>query len=282
MENKAIKTIQDNCPSDKSVVMFSGGKDSLVVMDLARKAGIKNAVYIKSPLEFKQTIRYVESFPEVEIIGFNKDFFELSRKLCIPSRRMKWCCTVYKLTPIAIYNRKNNIKYNIRGVRRAESSSRENYDEIEDELFPWTTINPILDWTDKDVWRYIRKYNLPINPLYQLMNRVGCWCCPFNSKKDWGAARDMMPAEYKKFKNLIEEFSLNMDLKWRRQYIKGSWSGWAYPTELDPVATLIDKKDMLKVEKKLNCVGCGACAVFKKIRMGCIARNYTRKRKVAL
>lgn len=282
MEKKAIKTIQKNCPPVESIVMFSGGKDSLVVMDLARKAGIKKSVYIKSPLEFKQTIKYVEKFPDVDIIGFNKDFFELCQKLCIPSRRMKWCCTVYKLTPIAIYNRKNNIKYNIRGVRREESSNREDYDEIGDKKFPWVTVDPILDWTDKDVWRYIRKYNLPINPLYQVINRVGCWCCPFNSKKDWGAARDLMPQEYKKFKELINESSLSIDKEWKRHYIKGGWSGWAYKTELNRVATLLDSKNMLKVEKKLNCVGCGACGVFDKIRMGCIARNYTRKRKVAL
>ena len=282
MEKKAIRTLKDNCPPIESVVMFSGGKDSLVVMDLARRAGIKNSVYIKSPLEFKQTIKYVESFPNVEIIGFNKNFFDLCRKLCIPSRRMKWCCTVYKLTPIAIYNRKNKIKYNIRGVRREESSNRKDYDEIGDKQFPWTTINPILDWTDKDIWRYIKKYNLPTNPLYQLVNRVGCWCCPFNSKKDWGAARDMMPNEFKQFKKLITEFSWNIDDEWRRYYIKGGWSGWAYKTELEPVATLINEEDLLKVEKKLNCVGCGSCIVFNKIRMGCIARNYTRKRKIAL
>ena len=279
MEKKAIKLIKENCPQDESVVMFSGGKDSLVVKDLARRAGIKKAVYIKSPLEFKQTIKYVESFPDVDIIGFNKNFFELCRKLCIPSRRMKWCCTVYKLTPIAIYNRKNKIKYNIRGVRREESRNRENYDEIGDNKFQWTTIDPILNWTDKDVWRYIKKYKLPINPLYQLVNRVGCWCCPFNSKKEWGAARDLMHSEYQQFKELINEFSLNIDNEWKRNYLKGGWSGWAYKIELEPVATLIDKKDLQIVEKKLNCVGCG---VFKKIRMGCIARNYTRKRKVAL
>lgn len=282
MESKAIKLIKDTCPPNESVVMFSGGKDSLVVKDLARKAGIKNAVYIKSPLEFKQTIDYVLSFQDVDVVGFNKDFFQLCKKLCIPSRRMKWCCTVYKLTPVAIYNRKNKIKYNIRGVRREESLKRKNYDEIGDDKFPWTTVDPILTWTDKDVWRYIKKYNLPINPLYQLIDRVGCWCCPFNSKKDWGAARDMMPKEYNQFKRLIEEFSLDINKEWRRRYIKGGWRGWAYKTELEPVATLIDKKDMIKVEKKLNCVGCGACGVFENIRMNCIARNYTRKRKVAL
>lgn len=282
MESKAIKLIRDTCPPNESIVMFSGGKDSLVVRDLARRAGIKKSVYIKSPLEFKQTIKYVEKFSEVDVIGFDKDFFELCRKLCIPSRRMKWCCTVYKLAPIAIYNRKHKIGYNIRGVRRAESSRREKYDEIGDDKFSWTTVDPILNWTDKDVWRYIKKYKLNTNPLYQLINRVGCWCCPYNSKKDWGAARDMMPNEFKQFKDLIKEFSQDIDENWRRSYIKGSWAGWAYKTELEPVATLIDKKDLLKVEKRLNCVGCGACGVFKNIRMGCVARNYTRKRKVAL
>jgi phosphoadenosine phosphosulfate reductase len=195
---------------------------------------------------------------------------------------MKWCCTVYKLTPIAIYNRKNRIKYNIRGVRRGESPRREDYNEVGDDKFPWITVDPILDWREKDVWRYIRKNNLPINPLYQLIKRVGCWCCPFNNKKDWGAARDLMPSEYEKFKELINENSLNIDKEWRRYYVKGGWSGWAYKTELNPVATLLDNKNMLKVEKKLNCVGCGACGVFKNIRMGCIARNYANKRKVAL
>lgn len=138
----------------------------------------------------------MKSFPDVEIIGFNNNFFELCRKLCILSRRMKWCCTVYKLTLIAIYYRKNKIKYNVRGVRRGENIKREDYDGIGDNCFPWTTIDPILGWTDKDVWRYIRKHDLPINPLYQLVDRVGCCCCPFNSKKDWGAARDIMPDEY--------------------------------------------------------------------------------------
>lgn len=39
-------------------------------------------------------------------------------------------------------------------------------------------LKPIIDWTDKDVWDYIHKYNLPINPEYKTKGRVGCIVCP--------------------------------------------------------------------------------------------------------
>lgn len=45
-------------------------------------------------------------------------------------------------------------------------------------------LKPIIDWTDKDVWDYIHKYSLPINPEYDYRKRVGCIVCPkanFNS-----------------------------------------------------------------------------------------------------
>ncbi len=39
-------------------------------------------------------------------------------------------------------------------------------------------LKPIVDWSDEEVWNYIRKYNLPINPEYQNARRVGCVICP--------------------------------------------------------------------------------------------------------
>ena len=39
-------------------------------------------------------------------------------------------------------------------------------------------LKPIIDWTDKEVWDYIRKYNLPVNTEYQYKSRVGCIVCP--------------------------------------------------------------------------------------------------------
>ena len=40
-------------------------------------------------------------------------------------------------------------------------------------------VNPIIDWEDSEVWEFIRKYDLPYNPLYdEGYKRVGCVGCP--------------------------------------------------------------------------------------------------------
>lgn len=44
--------------------------------------------------------------------------------------------------------------------------------------------NPIVDWTDYDVWSYIHAEKIPVNPLYQCgFHRVGCIGCPMAGKK---------------------------------------------------------------------------------------------------
>lgn len=41
------------------------------------------------------------------------------------------------------------------------------------------TVNPIIDWTDEDVWEYLHYINVPSNPEYQNgFTRVGCVGCP--------------------------------------------------------------------------------------------------------
>lgn len=47
-----------------------------------------------------------------------------------------------------------------------------------------TMLNPIVDWTDSDVWRFIRHYGCESNPLYHCgKKRIGCIGCPMQSKE---------------------------------------------------------------------------------------------------
>jgi phosphoadenosine phosphosulfate reductase len=273
----------------KEVVSFSGGKDSLVVMDMMAKKGINEAVYVYSDLEFDQTLKYVESLQDIydiDIIKSKISFFDIikKRKLCLPSRQIKWCCKVFKFVPLAIYAKKHKIDVYYTGIRGGESQRRSQYSHEgsgDDVFFPWKEKFPIFNWGEKDVWRYIRRNNLPINPLYQLVNRVGCWLCPNNGKRDWGAARDMMPQKYNEFKKILKDYANDeIDPEWRRYFIKGGWQGWKYKTDVEIVGTLNDGDDMVEVEKKLNCISCAACKVLTKVNMKCIARAYNPHRKV--
>lgn len=45
-----------------------------------------------------------------------------------------------------------------------------------------TTLNPIIDWTDDEVWEFIREYGVPYCKLYdEGFTRVGCIGCPMNT-----------------------------------------------------------------------------------------------------
>ena len=45
-------------------------------------------------------------------------------------------------------------------------------------------LNPIIDWTDADVWEFIRDYDLPYCSLYDKgYKRIGCIGCPMSTRQ---------------------------------------------------------------------------------------------------
>ena len=59
--------------------------------------------------------------------------------------------------------------------------------------------NPIIDWTDQDVWDYIASEHVPVNPIYKCgYSRVGCIGCPMAGTE----ARQSEFAKYPKYRNL--------------------------------------------------------------------------------
>lgn len=61
-----------------------------------------------------------------------------------------------------------------------------------------TLINPIIDWTDEDVWEFIRKYNIPYCKLYdEGLKRLGCVGCPLGGRASQKREFERWP-QYKK------------------------------------------------------------------------------------
>ena len=183
----AIKLLR-SIPQDGDIeVSYSGGKDSDVILELARMAGIPyRAIYKSTTIDPPKTIAHVKEMG-AEVIRPKKTFFQLVSEHGYPSRYARFCCSFlkeYKVCDRAI-----------QGIRRSESRNRaERYKEPEmcrvySAKEKVKVYLPILEWTDQDVEEFIKERNIKCHPLYyrggqfDVTKRLGCVGCPLQSRK---------------------------------------------------------------------------------------------------
>lgn len=163
-------------------VAFSGGKDSIVVLDLVRKAGVRHTAHFNlttvDPPELLQFIR--KHYPDVIRDRPTKSMWDLIvERRMPPTRKVRYCCQELK-------ERGGAGHMVVTGVRWAESVKRSKRRMVEScfrDKSKWY-LNPIVDWSDKEVWQYIRENNLPYCSLYdQGFKRVGCVMCPMAERR---------------------------------------------------------------------------------------------------
>lgn len=189
--DRAIKLIRlyDN-PNEPVEVAFSGGKDSAVILQLVREAGINyRAIYKNTTIDPPYTIKYCKE-NGVEIMQPKRGtFFEIITRKGYPNRFRRFCCSELKEYKI--------LDKAIMGVRRDESVRRSKaYKEPTQCRFYGSkrehveAIYPILDWTLQDVADFVADRQIKLHPLYyradgsiDFSRRLGCMCCPLASHK---------------------------------------------------------------------------------------------------
>jgi len=84
-----------------------------------------------------------------------------------------------------------------------------------------TVLNPIIDWTDDDVWEFIRAENIPICGLYyEGFKRLGCIGCPMAMR----SGREKEFARWPKYKAAyIRAFGKMLEERKRRGKLEGTW-----------------------------------------------------------
>jgi phosphoadenosine phosphosulfate reductase len=87
------------------------------------------------------------------------------------------CCSVKKVA--ALEQALDGADAWITGIRREQAPTRANSEQVEfDEKRGIWKFNPLAAWTDKDVWTYISKHDLPYHPLHdQGYDSIGCAPC---------------------------------------------------------------------------------------------------------
>jgi len=239
LDKEKIALVQlANASKKRVAVSFSGGKDSLVALDLAYRVGIRKAVFCDTTIEFDETKHFVKSVEEfygidIDVIRAPVTFFEMIKHVGLPSRILRWCCDVFKFGPLSNYAFRENLYGFITGLRTVESNRRSNYKDLdENPVVPFKQINPIINWTNEDVWKYIKTNSLPTNPLYKHFDRIGCWCCPFRTNSDWTKIQKLFPEKASMFERVLADFAEKMNVKDKEGFIdQRGWAAWSSPVK---------------------------------------------------
>lgn len=175
-------------PSEVAVA-WTGGKDSTVALDLWRTVlagresgpghGQARAISIDTGFKFPEIVAFRDGLarnwdlrltvvrPRVDLASY-------------PVARDKVaCCLDLKVTPLKEALAQEGIRALITGVRRDEHPSREGRLPLEErEDPPCLEVNPLLDWTEMDVWAHTAEAGLPFCELYgQGYRSLGCMPC---------------------------------------------------------------------------------------------------------
>jgi phosphoadenosine phosphosulfate reductase len=90
------------------------------------------------------------------------------------------CCHMRKVVPL--FEGLSNYEVWFTALRREQSPTRANLKTAEPFKLPdgktLNKVSPLADWTNRDVWAYLNRYNIPPLPLYDLgYTSVGCAPC---------------------------------------------------------------------------------------------------------
>lgn len=208
-------------PEDGYFVGFSGGKDSQVLLDLVKRAGVKyKAHYNVTTIDPPENVRFIRQYyPEVHFIHPRQTFIKMIEKRGLPTIFHRFCCEELKeksgagnvvLTGVRAdestkRSRYNEVAIKSNRVEHADRSKKHTIEEIEQNEHRCIKgkdaimIYPILNWTENEVWQYIADNNLPHNPCYDITGRVGCMFCPFANKSQI----EFFEQKYPKYKDAI-------------------------------------------------------------------------------
>ncbi len=220
-EQKAIERLRAFEPDDGYYLCYSGGKDSDAIRILADLAGVKREnVHNLTTVDAPETVRYIKSMPDVRINYPHTTMWKLiEEKMMPPTRLMRYCCDVLKerggegkvkITgvrwaesakraelndvvkiigkPKATQKEADNINAEYRVNRLGGmllSTDNDKSRRMVEMCYRTrsTTVNPIVDWSDRDVWDFLHHYGCNSNPLYACgFCRIGCIGCPMAEK----------------------------------------------------------------------------------------------------
>lgn len=212
------------------VVSFSGGKDSVTMLDLLVKQYPGNKMHVvfadtgwehPGAEEWsRDAVKTISGLPLHVVRNVNKDFFDMVRhRQKFPSPSCRQCTSDLKRDPIYKWIRNNVKEFNIinaMGLRAAESRSRakmnawkhnKRLSNSRREVVDWL---PIHTWSDESVYTWIKDHDLPLHPVYGYLDRFSCRVCIFSTDDNIRQIAIHDPQAIEKIAEIEQEIGFTM------------------------------------------------------------------------
>lgn len=222
------------------VISFSGGKDSVAMLIylINNKIPFDEIVYVRDFFPYPKFImdyyiRYIEKSLNVKIAKIELDYKEEVKKNKIYPSGFAPYCSRLKAELCMKYveqkyhrTRKNKIMITFFiGIRQDESENRKSYEK--EGFWYWNrrfkgrdykTIYPIFEFSEQDVFDYLKENRIMVNPLYSMLkiNRLGCALCRNSNKRSKKTYFKIFPDDFKDF----VEFEQEIQKKFPKKKIK--------------------------------------------------------------
>lgn len=231
LENQSIYLLREAFNKfDNLAMLWSIGKDSTVLLWLARKAFFGHVPFplvhvdttykIASMIEYRD--RLVKDWKLQLVVGKNEEVLKSGVTFPNGKATRVECCGTLKKDALKQVLEKHHFTGVIVGVRRDEEPTRakERYFSPRDKNMEWNVedqppelwdqfktdfakgthirIHPLLHWTELNVWEYIERENIPVIPLYfadengQRYRSLGCAPCTMPIKSNAKTVRHII------------------------------------------------------------------------------------------
>lgn len=213
-----VKWLQ-SCPPEKQAIGYSGGKDSTAVLFLVKNIAEYldvdfskiSIVFENTGIEYPETVKFVHMLRDKEGINLielipKKNFWQCVDVAGFPRGKNKRpvtdggktdiCCWHLKEKPMMDFIKFNGIEVTYMGITALESRQRMIKASTHGTCYhakKWQTnkVLPILYWSEAEVWDFIKRQNLPVNPIYPKgADRCGCMIC--TAHKGWKEQLQML------------------------------------------------------------------------------------------